>query len=176
MASRRIERQSYSTVFKEKNIEIRHYPPATLATIHSPAATYGSLASSGFRRLANFIFGSNSRNEKIAMTSPVHMDINAERSSMSFVMPSKYSEKDLPKPIDSGVLIEESGEETVAAIRFSGFASNERLKRFSKRLEDWLRENNIPFSGSFRYLGYDPPYRVFGRRNEMIVTVDWREK
>jgi hypothetical protein len=28
--------------------------------------------------------------------------------------------------------------------------------------------------GNHRYLGYNPPYQVVGRRNEIIVTIDWK--
>ena len=97
MASTKTERQKYKLVSKEKAYEIRYYPSATLATVHSTSSKYRALAYSGFRKLAGFIFGGNETNTNIAMTSPVHMDINDSASSMSFVLPSSYSgEKILP--------------------------------------------------------------------------------
>ena len=76
MASTKTERQKYKLVNKEKGYEIRYYPSSTLATVHSTSSTYRTLAYSGFRKLAGFIFGGNETNTNIAMTSPVHMDIN----------------------------------------------------------------------------------------------------
>jgi hypothetical protein len=90
--------QPYEVIRKEKDFEIRFYPAVTMATIISSAKTYKTLGNSGFEKLAGYIFGKNDRNQKIAMTSPVHMDINDSISSMSFVMPAKYVQANLPKP------------------------------------------------------------------------------
>lgn len=49
-------------------------------------------------------------------------------STMSFVMPEKYQESDLPKPNDSGVHIVKSSPQYVAAISFGGYADDEKIK------------------------------------------------
>lgn len=72
----KIERQQYQVIKKEKDFEIRFYPPATMATIRSAAKSYRELSGSGFRKIAGYIFGNNESSAKIAMTSPVHMDIS----------------------------------------------------------------------------------------------------
>jgi hypothetical protein len=36
-----------------------------------------------------------------------------------------------------------------------------------------LQQQGIRHYGNFRYLGYDAPFRFIGRRNEVIVTVEW---
>lgn len=170
-----IEEQKYRTVSRKGELEIRFYPSATLATVKSSARSYREVSSSGFRRIAGYIFGGNEAGRKIAMTSPVHMDITDQGSSMSFVMPSAYALSDLPRPNDPGVRIEKSQDEYVAAIRFSGFASDQAIQTQTERLASLLRDNGIEPIGNFRYLGYDPPYRLIGRRNEIIVKIDWKE-
>jgi len=171
-----IEEQKYRTITRMGELEIRFYPSATLATVRSSARNYREVSYSGFRRIAGYIFGGNEEGRQIAMTSPVHMDITDQGSSMSFVMPSAYTMSDLPRPNDPGVRIEKSSDEYVAAIRFSGFASDDAIRTQTERLANLLREKDIEPVGNFRYLGYDPPYRLIGRRNEIIVKIDWREE
>lgn len=176
MATEKTTTQAYKVIRKEKDFEIRFYPVVTMATITSSAKTYKELGSSGFRRLAGYIFGGNSSKQKISMTAPVHMDINDSASSMSFVMPAEYHKDNLPKPNDSEVKIENSTAEYVAAIKFGGFASSEKIKKYTELLDDLLKKNNLPNYGNFRFLGYNPPYQLFGRRNEIIVTLKWNLK
>ena len=164
--------QAYKVIRTEKEFEIRFYPAITMASITSSAKTYKDLGSPGFRKLAGYIYGGNSSNLKIAMTAPVHMDINDSASTMSFVMPAEYHKDNLPQPNDPGVKIETTKDEYVAAIQFGGFASSEKIKVHTELLENWLRKNNIFYYGHFRFLGYNPPYQLFGRRNEIIISIN----
>lgn len=176
MATAQSLTQAYKVIRTEKDFEIRFYPVVTMASITSSAKTYKELGSSGFRKLAGYIFGGNISKQKIAMTAPVHMDINDTASTMSFVMPIEYNKDNLPKPNDSGVKIENSTAEYVAAIKFGGFASSDKIKKYTDILEGLLKKNNLPHYGNFRLLGYNPPYQLFGRRNEIIVTLNWNSK
>jgi len=164
--------QPYKVIRVEKDFEIRFYPAATMATITSSAKSYKELGSSGFSKLAGYIFGGNSTQQKIAMTAPVYMDVNDTVSSMSFVMPSEYNKDNLPKPNNSEVKIVTSADEYVAAITFGGFASTQDINENIEKLENALKANSISYYGNFRYLGYNPPYQLFGRKNEIIVSVN----
>ncbi len=176
MSSNKTEEQKYTVIRKEKNFEIRCYPAVTIATIHSNAKSYRELSGPGFRQLAGYIFGGNEAEIKISMTAPVHMDINDTVSTMSFVMPSLYNETNLPKPNDPNVIIKNTSEEYVAVIQFGGFASDDDIKFYSVKLQNILKEKGITAYGHYRYLGYNPPYQFIGRRNEIIVSVQWNEK
>ena len=171
-----IEKQSYQVIRKESGFEIRYYPPANFATIRSSAKNYRELASSGFRKIAGYIFGNNESSSKIAMTSPVHMDISDEGSTMSFVMPSEYDIKKLPRPNDSNVELHETPGEYAAAISFGGFANDASIKKNADQLNSLLAEKDIKPIGHFRYLGYNPPYQIIARKNEVIVKIEWKEK
>jgi len=174
MSANKTEEQKYTVILKDKDFEIRFYPSATVATINSNAKTYKDLSGPGFRKLAGYIFGGNETNTSISMTSPVHMDINDSISSMSFVMPSSYSEENLPKPNDPNVRIQKTADEYVAIIRFGGFASDKDLIFYSAKLLDILKEKGITSYGNARFLGYNPPFQLVGRRNEIIVSVNWK--
>lgn len=170
------EKQAYKVVKKEEGFEIRYYPPATFATIQSSAKNYRELSGNGFRKIAGYIFGNNESSSKIAMTTPVHMDISNEGSSMSFVMPSAYDINNLPRPNDANVQLHQTPGEYVAAITFGGFANDGSIKKYAAELEKALGDKGIKSIGHFRYLGYNPPYQLVGRKNEIIVTVEWSEK
>lgn len=174
MSTNKTEEQKYSVILKDKDFEIRFYPSATIATINSNAKTYKELSGPGFRKLAGYIFGGNETNTSIAMTSPVHMDINDSVSSMSFVMPSSYNEENLPKPNDPNVIIQKTPEEYVAVLQFGGYASDKDLIIYSEKLYEILAEKGITSYGHARYLGYNPPFQLVNRRNEIIVSVNWK--
>lgn len=174
--SSKTEAQKYSVVRKYRDFEIRFYPSATFATITSNAKTYKELSGPGFQKLAGYIFGGNESNLKISMTKPVQMDINDSASTMSFLMPSEYEKESLPKPVDPGVTIKNTADEYVAAIGFGGYASDEDLKFYSQKLGKLLEDNGITPVGHYRFLGYNPPFQFLGRRNEIIVSVMWKEE
>jgi hypothetical protein len=174
-ASKRIEKQKYRVIKKEKEFEIRYYPPAIFATTRSSAKSYRELGNSGFRKIAGYIFGNNESSAKIAMTAPVHMDINEKGSSMSFVMPSEYTLDKLPRPVDGRVELHESPAVYMAAIEFGGFASDQRIKQYADQLSQSLKKNGIKMIGNPTYLGYNAPYEFIGRKNEVVIAIEWRE-
>jgi hypothetical protein len=174
-ASKRIEKQKYRVIKKEKEFEIRYYPPAIFATTRSSAKSYRELGNSGFRKIAGYIFGNNESSAKIAMTAPVHMDINEKGSSMSFVMPSEYTLDKLPRPVDGRVELHESPAVYMAAIEFGGFASDQRIKQYADQLSQSLKKNGIKMIGKPTYLGYNAPYEFIGRKNEVVIAIEWRE-
>ena len=82
MFSQGYETQKYEVVKQIENIEIRFYPPSLMAKVNSRG---------GFSKLFQYISGKNDKSEKIAMTTPVHMSSENNKSTMEFVLPSKYS-------------------------------------------------------------------------------------
>ena len=178
MPKNKTEEQKYSLVRKYKDFEIRFYPSATVATINSNAKTYRDLSGPGFHKLAGYMFGGYEANKKKLMTAPVQMDINDSISSMSFVMPSEYTKENLPKPNDPNpnVQIKNTADEYVAVKRFGGYASDKDLKFYSEKLQNLLKEIGIITFGNYRFLGYKPPFQFIGRRNEIIVAIDWKGK
>ncbi len=172
MSSNKTETQQYKIIREEEKFEIRYYPSATMAMVSSKLKSYRDLGYSGFGALAKYIFGGNSVNQQIAMTSPVHMNIGDSISTMAFVMPANLKKEDLPKPNNNDVVIKTSEPEYVAAVKFGGFATTTSINKQKAILEKALKDKGITFTGNFRYLGYNPPYQFFGRRNEVIVAVN----
>jgi hypothetical protein len=169
------ENQKYRLILKEAQFEIRFYPAAILAKIYSTGTNYKSVASSGFRKLAGYIFGGNDQGKSISMTAPVRMELGSTGSSMSFVMPEKYKESDLPKPKDSSVHIVKSSPQYVAVIAFGGYADDEKIKEKRDILLQLIQKKGIKVAGEYAFLGYNAPFQFWSRKNEVLIPIVWKE-
>jgi hypothetical protein len=153
----------------------RYYPEALMATVYTKGTNYKSVSSSGFNKLAKFIFGGNQQKESISMTAPVRMSITENGSSMSFVMPQKYTNQSLPTPNDPNIEIKKSLPEYVAVISFGGYATDEKIAIAYQKLLNILSEKKISTKGGYKLLGYNAPYQFMGRTNEVIIPIEWTE-
>ena len=166
-----IETYPYTVKKKYDGFEIRNYKAALFTSIKLSKNDYKETSSKGFSILAGYIFGKNDRNEKIAMTSPVSMSLE-DSTTMMFMVPSKFEKEDLPKPNQSSIQFKNEPEKTVAAIRFSGWANDEKIEKYKQELIALLEKEGISYSNRFYFLGYNAPYELFNRRNEIIVELD----
>jgi hypothetical protein len=160
----------YEVLAVKDGFEIRKYPELTVASTDLSGNSYSGNSSMGFRKIASYIFGGNSNNQQIAMTSPVQMEMGNE-PTMSFFMPSNMELEDLPSPKRSDVNLHIQPSQTVAVIEFSGWASDKVLKEKFNELKKKLKKENIDFEDSYSYLGYNPPYQLTNRRNEVIIPL-----
>ena len=169
-SSNDIEQYRYKVIKQIDEVEIRSYESAVFSSVKMAPTTYEETASGGFRILAGYIFGGNDKGEKIAMTSPVIMEMG-DSMKMSFMVPSDKEVNDLPKPNDPRVYQEKKDSTIMAAISFSGWASDEKIKQHIEELKATLEKHQIAYTGPFSYLGYNPPYQLVNRRNEVVVKV-----
>jgi hypothetical protein len=98
---------------------------------------YKESSSEGFGILAGYIFGGNEANKKIAMTSPVVMELG-DTSKMMFMVPKNYNLQNLPKPKNSKIVFEKEEEKIIAAIRFDGWADDEKIEKYRSVLMNEL--------------------------------------
>ena len=166
-----IETPSYKVIKSYDSIEIRQYDSMILAQTVIPESSYKKSGSMGFRKIAGYIFGGNAQKQQIAMTSPVIMEFG-DNTKMSFVMPSQYKIEDLPQPNSTEIKLIKEAPKKFAALRFSGFASDEKINRKKELLIEALKKEHIKVIGEFSYLGYNAPWELFGRRNEIAVEVE----
>lgn len=158
-------------VIKEYDeFEVRRYDSALFSSVVLEDTTYEQTANSGFRVLAGYIFGGNETGQKIAMTSPVTMELG-DSTKMSFMVPSNYTEKDLPKPKNGRIFFERKEGAIMAAIRFGGWADDARIEKYKNDLIQALEKQGLKYTGKFSYLGYNPPYAIVARRNEVVVEL-----
>lgn len=168
----KVPQQAYTELGSQNKVEFRYYPSAVMASVVTSDTTYDKAANKSFRTLAGYIFGGNQTQEKIAMTAPVHMDMSGGKTTMSFVMPEGYSLNNLPQPQSGKVMLGVSAAEYVAVIRFRGWASDSKIAAMKKELSECLKSQHIPHQSNFRYLGYNAPWDLINRRNEIIVGID----
>jgi hypothetical protein len=154
-----------------ESIEIREYPELIMATTIMGIAD-GENSGNGFRTVAGYIFGGNESNEKISMTAPVVIEM-ADTMKMSFIMPSEYTMENLPEPDDTDVTIHTEPSKIVAVIQYGGFSNDRKLEEYSLKLKEALDRYNLTAIGPYIYYGYNPPYQMTNRRNEIAVEINW---
>jgi len=179
-------------VLKNDNIfELREYEPHILAEtiVDSDLEGAGNMA---FRRLFKYISGDNRTRDKISMTAPVSQESNGEKISMtapvsqekvqgkwavSFMMPASYTMETLPVPDDPTIKLRQVPARRIAAVRYSGFWSEEKYLLHKEKLETWMRENKFAAAGEPVWARYNPPFTPwFMRRNEILIPVLWPDK
>ena len=169
-----LETPQYEIVTKHDGFETRQYSEMIIATT-SVQADYKSSTSSGFRRVASYIFGGNDKEMKIAMTAPVISDCPSEgleTYNVSFVMPREHSLKDLPKANTNNVSIKKEALGKVAVMAFGGWATEARSTTFQKKFVKLLQLNNIEIQGGFMVAQFNAPYVLpMFRKNELMVRI-----
>ncbi len=169
-STNKTEGHSYTVVKDYGEFEVRKYEPALFSYTVMASDSYKNVSGKGFRRLAGYIFGDNEKNQKIAMTTPVAMDMS-DSITMKFKVPSNLDLEDLPKPNNSTVRFAKEEEKIVAVIRFSGKSTDKQISKYTDKLKKALNDKGLAYTGNFSYLGYNPPYEVIGRRNEVVVEL-----
>lgn len=152
-------------------LEFRTYNSSVVAKVELGTGTYDQLSNRGFRKLANYIFGSNEREESIAMTCPVMMDLNENAKEMYFFMPEEYALNTLPNPNDSAVILEELTPTKMAVIKFGGWASDAKIEKYRDLLIQELEDLGIEYTNDFYFMGYNSPFDIVDRRNEVAVKL-----
>ena len=168
--SKNIETPKYKVINTYDEVEVRLYPKMVVAKTNLADKSFDNQGSNGFRTIAGYIFGGNEKNEKIAMTAPVVMNMG-DSASMYFVMPKSYDKSELPTPNSKNVQIVEVAEKTLAVISYGGFSSDEKIEKHRKQLEQILQKNKLQTKGAYLYMGYNAPWDIINRKNEVAIEV-----
>ena len=155
----------------ENEYEIREYE-----TYYVVSTTYdldkGESTGDGFRKLFNYISGENKSAQKIEMTAPVTITQSASKRKITFMVPSRFYNTSIPVPTNPDVKIEKIEKQTRAVIKFSWFAGDEKQKKMTQKLLDWLKKTNYTPIGKPFYAGYNSPYTLpWLKTNEILVRV-----
>ena len=153
------EEPKFASVLREGDLELREYPALVVAEV-SVGGDHDQAASAGFRLLAGYIFGGNTRRERLPMTAPVVQSKSASESipmtapviqiadkgrwTVQFVMPANQTLDTLPVPNDARV-----------------------------RLREFIARHQLKAAGSAALARYNPPWTLwFMRRNEVMIPVN----
>ena len=169
-----LETPEYKVIKKSGAYEVRKYEPMIIART-LVRSDYKEATSTGFRRIANYIFGGNEKNMEIAMTAPVlsnsPVDVDSEYE-ISFVMPSSFKKETLPEPNSSNVEIMGRSLDLVACISFGGWATESRVKNYHEKLNNWIEKERLKIDGKFMIAQYNSPWALPPfRHNEILVRV-----
>ena len=169
-----IEEPQWQLIDTVGKVELRRYAARVQAVTELEDS---GQSSAGFRRLAGFIFGGNEREQSIAMTAPVQETLQNERPLMTFTMPRGYALAELPAPDDRRVRLVAVPEQTVAAIRCSGWATRGKIGRMTRERTAVLAEHGIAVAGRPMLNQYNPPWTPpLFRRNEITLAIDLPEQ
>jgi hypothetical protein len=145
----------------ESKVELRAYGEQTW--ISAPKGSDNN----SFRVLASYIFGGNETGESISMTAPV---INDE--TMSFILPEGMTEASTPAPKGQQIDFRSVPPRTLAVLKFGWFSGSERVENMVEKLEDVLRQHDLPYTGKAILMRYnDPMTPPFMRRNEVAFEL-----
>jgi len=187
LARGRVEIPEYAVIEARDDFEVRRYAPRLVAEVEVEGDPKRA-TNAGFRVLADFIFGANTRAESVAMTAPVDRRPAAESIAMtapvdrrqagerwviSFTMPSKYTLATLPRPNDRRVSIRELPATMYAVRRFSGAPGEEAVRGEMEALRAAVLAAGLrPTGAEPIYARYDPPWTLgMMRRNEVLLEL-----
>jgi SOUL heme-binding protein len=166
-----VETPNYHVISKYKNMEIRQYPIMIRASILQKGTRQEAI-SLGFSKLAGYIFGQNVAHQKIKMTTPVLQETLKDGWKIQFIMPAYLMMDELPRPLEQDIQLQESDEQRMAVIRFSGRIKESRLQYFASHLQQYLQTQGCKTQSSAIYAFYNPPWTMpFMRRNEVWFSV-----
>ncbi len=148
--------------------------------------------STGFRIVAGYIFGGNTKKESIAMTAPVVAQKGGDTKpsesiamtapviattvgdseTISFGMPRSYTLETLPTPNDPRVKIVMIPLKKYAVMQFSWYRSDARVKQMQEKLLSLLKRDGVVAQESTAYAGYNAPWTPpWMLRNEVLVEI-----
>ena len=185
------EEPAFTLIKQSEPFELRLYAPRIIAET-AVSGDMKKASSSGFKAIANFIFGNNQHPgsgeaENISMTAPVILqsssveafttsnpasDGSEQAWQVSFFMPSQYNLESLPKPNNSAVTVRSLPASYAAVMRFSGFSGAETVAKNTQALQQWIQQQQLSALSTPQLARYNPPWTLpFMRRNEIIIEV-----
>lgn len=187
------EQQPYELVNSYPHFELRRYPAHVVAEVHVNA-TFDRAGNAAFRHLFNYISGSNTARQKLAMTAPVIQKSGPSQKLamtapvlqtgpmlgsdaqadfvVAFVLPAGLTAETAPVPTNRDVEIRPVPGSLAAAVRFSGSGSGAAFARRYTGLQAALTLAGLTAVGAPRFARFDPPFKPwFLRHNEVIQDV-----
>lgn len=180
------EEPDHQVVRNLDGAEVRQYAPYTVAevVVPGPAEDAGQQA---FPILADYIFGKNKGERKLAMTAPVtqvaapvKLEMTApvaqravpEGIAVQFVLPKGVTAANAPEPIDARIVLRDVTPGPVAVVRYSGFWSATNYAKHLTVLQQVLRTADLQWTGEPVYARYNAPFTPwFLRRNEIWLSL-----
>nr|ABK24599.1 unknown [Picea sitchensis] len=168
-----LETPKYQILKRTADYEVRKYEPFIVVDTKGDKLT----GSSGFNNVTGYIFGKNTREEKIPMTTPVFtqmMDRELSQVHIQIVLPLERQLSELPEPLLEGVKLKKTEENFAAVTKFSGKPIEEIVLEKENFLRSSLIRDGIRPKSGCMLARYNDPGRTwsFIMRNEVLIWLD----
>ena len=164
------EEPEYKLIKSTDVYEIRQYQDRLAVETTQSKSQNGA-----FRRLFNYISGSNESSSKIAMTVPVIQSKDSNGASMIFFLPKSFTKQSAPLPDGDDVKLITVKGGFYAVTKYSGRSTDQNFIKHSALLFEALRKDNILTIGDPMMATYNGPFTLpFMRRNEAMYRVNWK--
>ncbi|KAK3730760.1 hypothetical protein RRG08_015677 [Elysia crispata] len=163
----------FTVVNKTEDYEERQYVASNWVTTNEQGVDYATASRVMFKKLYDYIDGTNVKHMKIKMTNPVLVQVEAgpgpackSNFTQSFFVST--SMKDPPQPSDKTVFFSSFPSQKVFVRTFDGFATEPDWVKNAEALGKALGRDSRSFvQSSFFTAEYDSPFKVLNRHNEV---------
>jgi hypothetical protein len=161
----------YQVLESYKKIELRLYEPFLVAEVETSGMRKDAIRS-GFRMLANYLFGNNTASIKLPMSIPVTQQKISDKWKVRFMLAEASDLDDLPQPNNSVVKLLSIPEKKFAVIRFSGVPNDKEIENYTQQLRDFASSHQWILDDKPILAFYNPPWTLpFLRRNEVLIEM-----
>jgi len=166
----------YKVLNKTDDYELRMYEKSRWVATRKTGLDYKKASSANFMKLFAYISGANEKKVKIPMTAPVITHVTVTQGPFCasdflthFFVPPQF-QKDTPNPTDKDVEIIDYPVTYVYVRSYGGFNNIDKVQQNGAKLAEALTNAKLSFDGEqLMTAGYDSPFRLFGRHNEIMV-------
>lgn len=163
-------------------IEHRKYPAAKWVSTVVDSKSYDASVATGFWRLFKYISGNNKDSAKVEMTAPVTVKVIAgqgpackDKFTVSFFVPFEHQASP-PEPSDEAVFIEKRPALDVYVASFGGWAKGSTWLSHASDASDALAGEGVKVDSDYFYTaGYDSPFRLTNRHNEVWLVAEAKD-
>ncbi|KAH9604731.1 hypothetical protein KSS87_013689 [Heliosperma pusillum] len=140
--------------------QVRKYEPFIVVETQGDKLS----GSAGFNSVAGYIFGKNSKEEKIPMTTPVFTETTDPEDSkvaIQIVIPQDKNLGSLPNPSQEAISLREVEGRIVAALKFSGKPTEEVVREKERQLRASLTRDGLRPRKGCLLARYNDPGRTW---------------
>ncbi|KAF8034425.1 hypothetical protein BT93_C0662 [Corymbia citriodora subsp. variegata] len=168
-----LQSPSYQILKRTGKYEVRKYAPFLVAETSRDKLS----GTKGFNDVAGYIFGKNSKTEKMKMTTPVFtqaFDNELSKVSIQFVLPLEKDLSSLPDPSQETISLRQVDGGIAAVLKFSGKPTEDIVLEKERELRSSLVRDGLKLKTGCLLARYNDPGRTwsFTMRNEVLIWLE----
>lgn len=168
-----LETPKYEILKRTADYEVRRYAPFIVVETQGDMLS----GSAGFNTVAGYIFGKNSKEERIPMTTPVFTettDTEESKVAIQIVLPQDKDLSSLPDPNQETVTLRKVEGGIAAALKFSGKPTEDVVRKKEQELRNSLIRDGLRPRKGCLLARYNDPGRTWEgiMRNEVLIWLE----